>query len=111
MTELDNFEKQPSEEFRITVDFGLNFQTDETLVVGNCSVYVVDGSGQDVSTVVTDQSTIAVVDGAQSGVPQAGLQILVRGGDDLKVYKFTFNGVTSLGHTWEHDIDMKVKGK
>lgn len=106
---LDNFTKQPYEEFRVSADFGKNFQAGETLTLGSCSVAAVDSTDQDVTATVTDQATIAVIDGVESGVSQSALQVLVRAGTDGETYKLTFKGYTSLDHKWELDINMKVK--
>lgn len=106
---LDSFEKQPYEEFRISADFGHNFQAGETLTLGSCTVGATDGDGQDVTATVTDQTTIAVINGVESAVDSAALQILVRAGTTGATYKITFKGVTSLDHHWELDVNMKVK--
>jgi hypothetical protein len=106
---LDSFEKQPWEEFRISADFGLNMQESETLVLGNCIVSAKDPDGQDVTATVTDQTTIAVVDGESSGVVSGAVQCLIKAGSDGVTYKLTFKGVSDLDHKWEKDINMKVK--
>jgi hypothetical protein len=106
---LDSFEKQPYEEFRISADFGLNFQAGETLTQANCSVEAKDPEDQDWTVTVTDQATVAVIDGVESGISQSALQVLVRGGEHGKTYKITFKGETSLDHHWELDVNMKVK--
>jgi hypothetical protein len=108
---LDNFEKQPYEEFRIDADFGNNFQSGEELTLGSCSVEATDPDGLDVAATITDQTTIAVIAGGETAVANAGLQVLIRAGVDGITYKITFKGVTTLDHKWEKDVNMKVKEK
>lgn len=97
---MEKFIKQIYEEFTITTDFSKNMATDETII--NQSVSVIDYANVDVTTVITDQSTIAAV--GQT------VQILVRAGDESGTpYKITFRCETSEGHKWELDIQMKIK--
>jgi len=102
--------KQSYEEFRVDVDFGLNFAAGEALVLGSCDVVCEDKDGTDVSSTLLDDTTLVLVTGSESEVAQAGLQVLIKGGSEAaSKYKYTFYGVTSLGHKWEKDIFMKVK--
>lgn len=102
--------KQGYEEFRVDVDFGLNMEAGETLVLGSCTIVCVDNTGTDVSSTLLDSLTKALVTGNESELPLAGLQVLIKGGtEDKSKYKYTFKGVTSLGHKWEKDLTMKIK--
>jgi len=102
--------KQSYEEFRIDVDFGLNMESGETLTVGDCTVVCIDKDGTDVSTTLLDSGTKVVIDGSESGLTDAGLQVLIKGGTEAASnYKYTFKGVTSNGHKWEKDLTMKIK--
>jgi len=102
--------KQSYEEFRIDVDFGLNMVATETLVLGTSTIVCVDVDGTDVSTTLLDISTKALVTGNESGLPLAGLQVLIKGGTEAgSKYKYTFKGVTTLDHKWEKDISMRIR--
>lgn len=102
--------KQSYEEFRVDVDFGLNMEAGETLSIGTCSVTCEDKDGTDVSSTLLDIGTMVTVVGSESGLADAGLQVLIRAGSEAASnYKYTFYGVTSNSHKWERDITMKVK--
>jgi hypothetical protein len=102
--------KQGYEEFRIDVDFGANMAADETLVLADCEIEAVDVDGEDALTDVVDDSTLAVITGWESLKAEAGLQVLIKGGDeDVSPYKITFKAVTSEDNKWEKDIFMKIK--
>ena len=97
---MEQFEKQPYEEFTITADFSKNMETGETIT--DQSVLAFDKDGQDVSSAVTDQGSIVI-----SG---QAVKVLVQAGDQaLAPYKITFRCSTSSGHKWELDVKMKVK--
>ena len=109
---LDKFTKQSFEEFRISADFGNNFQAKESLVIGSCTVTAADKDGNDVSSTVLDGTTIATADGATSGVALSALQVLVKAGSESESpYKITCQGVTDKGHKWELDVRMVIKNQ
>lgn len=95
---MDKFTKQPYEEFTISSDFGLNFLSGETIV--SQTVSAVDSSNVDVTATITTQASVAH-DGSK-------VTVLVKGGTTGNTYKITFRCVTSLGHKWENDVQMKV---
>lgn len=98
---LDNFTKQSYESFIISANFENNMATGETLVLASCSVSAVDTNGNDVSTTVLDQTSIAV-----SGTK---LQVRVRAGvEGSSPYKITFKVVTSIPNQWEKDVQMTI---
>lgn len=97
---MDRFEKQPYEEFTVSTDFSRNMSAGETVV--SQAVSCTDKNGADVSATVTIQGTVTN-DGA------ARVAVLVRAGSEVaSPYKLTFRIVTSTGHKWEHDIQMRV---
>ena len=100
MSKLEEFIKQPYEEFTISTDFSANFLDDETIT--SQTVSAIDSKGVDATSAVTNQASVTN-DG------NSKVQVLVRAGDRLNSpYKITFRCVTSIGHKWEHDIKMKV---
>ena len=114
--------KQSYEEFRIHADFGLNMESGvEALVVGSCDVLCEDKDGLDVTSTLLDIATMTVINGDAtdavppgSGVPDAGLLVLIRAGSEaMSNYKFTFYGVKDLTppNKWEKDVTMKIKEK
>ena len=102
--------KQSYEEFRVDVDFGLNMETGETLTLGSCTVVCVDKDGTVVTDSLLDIMTMTTVTGTESELPNAGLQVLIKGGTEAaSKYKYTFKAVTSNSHKWEKDLTMKIK--
>ena len=98
---MDRFEKQPYEVFTIATDFSRNFVPLET--VASQTVDAVDASGTDVKSTVTNQATIANDGGSK-------VTVVVRAGSAAaSPYKLTVRCVTSRGHQWEHDIEMRVR--
>jgi len=105
---LGYFTKQNSETFFISVDFTDVLETDETIVVGSCTVVAKDVAGADTSSGVLAAGSIAVGDAAD-GTTDGVLKIKVKAGTEaLSPYKITFTAVTSLNNTWEKDIEMCV---
>lgn len=97
---MDRFTKQPSERFAVSTDFKRNFSSGET--VGACAVTATDKDGTDVTATVTDQSSLTPVRGTR-------VEVIVRAGQEsASPYKLTFECDTSIGHHWEHDIEMLV---
>jgi hypothetical protein len=104
--------KQSYEEFRIDVDFGLNMETGEALVVGSCTVVCEDKDGEDVTTTLLDDTTKKLVTGSSSALANGGLQVLIKGGSEAaEPYKYTFKGVTDLdpANKWEKDVTMRIR--
>jgi hypothetical protein len=97
---VDKFTKQPYEEFTVSSDFSRNFLAGET--ISNQAVVATDGAGTDVTATVTNQASVGN-DGASK------VSVLVKAGTESgSPYKLTFRCVTSLGHKWEHDVQMRV---
>lgn len=105
------FKKQGYEYYTIAANFALNMDIagGEDLVLNNCSVVAEDVDGNDVSTVVLDQSSIAIGLVGDDEVGQ--LKILIRAGVVAESpYKLTFyTGDTSSSEGWEQDIFMTIK--
>ena len=97
---LENFKKQPYEEFLIAGDYVNVLNSGETLVLGSSSAAASDSAGNDQTSVVLDVSTLAV-SGSQ-------LKVKVRAGVTGETYKITFKTTTSLGYKWEIDVNMRV---
>ena len=92
---MDSFEKQPSEEYSITVDFSEVLGDGETI-----STKVVTGylNGVDVTSTIIGTSTIS------------GETVIVRVKDGTENnYKITIVITTSADNTYEEDILMKVR--
>lgn len=97
----NKFTKQPYEEFSISTDFSNNMLDGETIT--GQTVTVVDNTMVDVSSTITNQTSVS-----NNGTSE--VIVLVRGGTKAaSPYKITFRCTTSLGHKWEHDIQMTVK--
>lgn len=97
---MEQFEKQPYEEFTITADFSKNMETGETIT--EQFVIAFDKDGLDASSIVTDQGTVIASGQTVKTLVQAGDQA-------LSPYKLTFRCTTSNGHKWELDVKMKVR--
>lgn len=97
----NKFTKQPYEEFAISTDFSSNMLAGETIT--GQTVTVVDKTMTNVSSTITNQTSV-------SNDGNSKVIVLVRAGTKAdSPYKITFRCVTSLGHKWEHDIQMTVK--
>jgi len=92
--------KQSYEEFTVQVSFALNLASGESIV--SSTVTAVDKAGTDVSSTITDQTTVVQTSNAVSLKVRAGSA-------SMSPYKLTFRCVTSAGHKWEHDITMRVR--
>jgi len=100
---LEEFSKQPYEEYAIGVEFSAVVDTDEeSVLLSSSSVTCVDASGEEDTSVYISGSfdvqtdtilRVRIKDGAESNSP----------------YKFTFKCVTSEGNKWEKDIQMNVR--
>jgi len=106
---VDSFSKQPYEAFVIYGDIVDVQLAGEAIAIGNSSVVAEDKDGNDVSTVVLDQSTIAVGDSPDGGTSNI-LQIQCRAGVGTESpYKVSFKMETDQNNKWEVDVKMKVK--
>lgn len=110
--------KQSYEEFRVDVDFGLNMEAGETLVLPDssaseaCDIKCWDKDGTDVTDTLLDIDTMTTITGSESALPNAALQVLFKGGSEsAEPYKFTFYAVTTLDppNKWEKDITMRIR--
>ena len=113
---VGKLEKQSYEEFRIDADFGNNMVEGEVLVLGDssscCEVKIWDKEGTETTDEMLDESTTVLIAGSESGITDAGLQILLKGGTEGKSkYKITFYGVTDLTppNRWEKDASLLVR--
>lgn len=106
------FKKQGYEYYTIAANFALNMDIagGEDLVLGNCSVVAVDKDDNDVTSTVTDQSTLAIGLGGTND-PKGALKILIKAGTEAaSPYKLTFKtGDTTASEGWEQDIIMTIK--
>ena len=104
--------KQSYEEFRIDVDFGLNMEVGEALVLNNCTIICVDKDDTDVTATLLDIGTKTLITGTESKVVNAGLQVVIKGGSEsAEPYKYTFKGETDLSpsNKWEQDLTMRIR--
>lgn len=104
--------KQSYEEFRIDIDFGLNMVSGEALVLIDSTIICVDKDGTDVSATLLDIGTKTLIEGSESGITDAGLQVVIKGGSEsAEPYKYTFKGVTDLNpaNKWEKDVTMRIR--
>jgi hypothetical protein len=98
---MDKVQKQPYEEFPISVNFNRNFTDGEAIVSQTVTAY--DKDGIDASAQVTNQSTITN-DGA------GGVIVTIIGGEEARSpYKISFRCVTTTDNKWEHDVQLRVR--
>jgi hypothetical protein len=98
---MDELSKQPYEAFTLSVDFGANMISGET--IASQTVTAADSEGNDVTDTVLD-TALTVNDGATK------VLFYVRAGSPTaSPYKLTVRCVTSATHRWEKDIKLKVK--
>jgi len=94
---MDSFEKSPSEEYSITVDFSEVLGDGETILSKTVTAYLHD---RDVTATVITSSSIS------------GETILIKVKDGTENnYKTTVEIVTSKSNTYEEDILMKVRDR
>ena len=94
-------EKSSYEIFTISTDFSKNFVPLET--IASQTVTATTKGGVDATATVTNQATL-VNDGGSK------VSIVVRAGSTAdSPYTIKFRCVTSTGHKWEHDVQLKVK--
>jgi hypothetical protein len=97
---VDNFTKQDSEKFPISIDFSTNISAGDS-IVSKTVVALRTSDTADVTTgVIADTllvSTSNLVD------------IVVADGADTENYKITTVVYTTLGYIYEHDVLMMVR--
>lgn len=98
---LETIYKQPSEKYPVSADFVNVLAADETLVIGSCSVTVVDVAGVDVTTDMVQGLSVQDVTRLKTTLKAAGTEA-------ASPYKITFIGVTDQGHTYEIDGKIRV---
>lgn len=97
---MDKLQKQPYEQFTIAISFSQVLSAAETII--GQSVGVTTSTGVD----VTDSM---VASGSVGNDGAGGVVAVIKGGDpDDSPHKLTARCETSLGHRWEHDIQIKV---
>lgn len=98
---IEKFTKQAYEQFKISLDFSVNFETGT--IISSQVVTATDKNNDDVSNVVIDQSSVTN-DGT------AIVEVVVRAGsEDLSPYKITTRIIDSVNYQWELDVKMEVK--
>jgi hypothetical protein len=99
---LEGFEKQGYEEFTVAANFSANMTVGETISTQTATA--TDNTGTDKTATVLNVASLA-----NSGQK---VTVLARAGVEAESpYKITLKCVTSLGHKWEKDIQMKIKEK
>jgi len=96
---LERVYKQPSEKFKIVVDFADVLETGDIINSINSTVKAFDG--------VTDVSS-TILDGSLS-VSGSAISQVIKAGDDAKTYKITFTAQTDSGYIYEYDLLLIVK--
>lgn len=97
---MDEFTKQPYEEFVISADFTANFEAGT--IISSEVVTAYDKGGRDVSDEVIDQASVSNVDGV--------VKMMVRSGQvELSPYKITVRTIDSVNNRWELDISMVIQ--
>lgn len=104
------FTKQPYESYVIGADFSGNMDVaggeDLDLVASDTAITAADKDGDDVTTEITDQSTIAKGTGDDVG----HYKVLIRAGTEAaQPYQITFRVVTTFSEKWEKDVQMKIR--
>jgi hypothetical protein len=98
---MERVQKQPYEEFPISVNFNRNFTDGEAIVSQTVTAY--DKDGVDASAQVTHQSTI-------TNDEAGNVIVTVLGGEEAKSpYKISVRCVTTTGNKWEHDVQLRVR--
>ena len=99
---LEKITKQGWESFPVAGDFTKVAEAGELAVLVGSSVLAEDKDGTDVTTTVTDQTSLAV-DGTQ-------LRIQIKAGTEAaSPYKITFRMLTSIDNKYEVDFNLAIK--
>lgn len=97
-------EKQPYEEFFVSVDFDEELSSGETLVATS-AVIAFDNAGTQLDPGVIVSVDSVVVQGTL-------LSARIKAGTEaLSPYKLSYRCVTSIGNKYEEDVKLKVKEK
>lgn len=97
---VETIYKQPDESFPVYGDFVDVLATGETLVIGSCSVTVVDVNGDDATATMVQGLSVQDTTKLKTTLKKAGVEA-------NSPYKGTFNAITSNGN--EYEIDFKVR--
>ena len=99
---LEGITKQGWESFPVAGDFTKVAEVGELAVLVGSSVLAEDKDGNNVATIVTDQTSLAV-----SGTQ---LRVQIKAGTEAaSPYKITFRILTSLNNKYEIDFDLAIK--
>lgn len=101
-TYLFSISKQPSEEFPIAVDFAADLDSSETITDKVVTATIAD-TGDDASNIL--EGTAQIQDGDQT--LSKIIQGIQAGSDDI-IYKVSFQAITSVGNTFEADVEVMV---
>jgi len=94
--------KQPAESFAIGIDFSGWLADGEAIVLGSSEAVAYDNNGQDVSSTILEDGSLATYNGI--------LQVRVQGGTVAgKRYKVSFRATTDEGNTYEDDVLVIMK--
>ena len=98
---MDEFTKQPYEEFVISGDFVNVLVGTESIIAGSSDITAIDTSTE-------QDSTTEVVDIATKTVSGSQLRVRCQAGDDGEDHKITFRVKTTQDNKFEIDVLMHV---
>ena len=93
---MESFNKQPSEKFKIEIDFSNLITSPETISSIDVKAYLFS---TDVTSTVIDTSSYT----------GTSIYVTVKSGTDGLTYKITVKATTSTGNIFEYDVNMIVK--
>ncbi len=100
---MHQFIKQTTEKFYIYGGITNVILTDDTIVIGSCSVVALDNADTVVTATILDTDTLAVYD-----TTKVKVKLKAAGTEALSPYKITFIIVTSSGESYEVDVFMTI---
>jgi len=101
-TEIDNFTKQDSEKFPISVDFSTNIASGDSIVVKTVTALRTSDSVDVTTGVIADTLLVSTANTVYA---------VVEAGTDAQNYKITTVAYTTNGYIYEHDVMMLVRNE
>ena len=97
---MDKLKKQPYEQFTVAVDFSAVLVDGESIV--GQTVVIESSAG-------ADKTSEMIVPGSPGNDGSVSVVATIKAGDPGdSPHKLTFRCETSIGHKWEHDIQLTV---
>lgn len=97
---MDKLQKQPYEQYTIAISFSAVLVGPETIIAQ--TVAITTATGDDVSSSM-------IAPGSVGNDGSGAVVVMIKDGDPAQTpHKITARCETSLGHKWEHDIQLRV---